>query len=53
MNNTFRWLGSPATITCEPRQVRKEAAVTSDACAGMQLGQHSIVLVKVIVRHCQ
>jgi len=28
-------VGSPATLTCELGQVRKEAAAAGDACAGM------------------
>lgn len=28
-------VGSPATLTCELGQVRKEAAAASDVCAGM------------------
>jgi len=27
--------GPPATASCEPRQVRKEAAAVMDSCAGM------------------
>ncbi|VXC52249.1 conserved hypothetical protein [Enterobacterales bacterium 8AC] len=28
-------VGSPATLTCELGQIRKEAAVAGDVCAGM------------------
>ncbi|AJW28973.1 hypothetical protein Z042_26425 [Chania multitudinisentens RB-25] len=28
-------VGSPAILTCELGQIRKEAAVASDVCAGM------------------
>lgn len=28
-------VGSPATLTCELGQIRKEAAAAGDACAGM------------------
>lgn len=30
--------GPPATICCEPRQVRKEATVATDSCAGSRAG---------------
>ncbi len=30
-------IGSLAMVCCEPRQVRKEAAVTADSCAEMWL----------------
>ncbi len=30
--------GPPATLVCEPGQIRKEAATADDVCAGMWLG---------------
>ncbi len=30
-------VGPSATIRCEPRQIRKEAAATTDSCAGVWL----------------
>ena len=32
-------VGPLATRSCEPRQVRKEAAATTDACAGVWLAR--------------
>jgi DNA polymerase III subunit gamma/tau len=32
-------VGPPATIRCKPRQVRKEATVAADSCAGMWLAR--------------
>jgi len=31
--------GPPATIGCKPRQVRKEATVAADSCAGVWLAK--------------
>ena len=36
-NSMVTCIGPLATITCEPRQARKGAAVASDSCAGVWL----------------
>ncbi len=43
-------VGPSATIHCEPRQIRKEAAAAADSCAGVWLAWFASLFSRLILK---